>query len=74
MVLTCLVICSHEEQIYTVNWQSLLFRAKKYDTGRMGGWMDGWMEGWMDGKAGLRIAYSNQKHGNKKHGNPHLKK
>ena len=23
--------------------------------------MDGWMDGWMDGKAGLRIAYSNQK-------------
>ena len=27
----------------------------------MGGWMDGWMGGWMDVKAGLRIAYSNQK-------------
>ena len=27
----------------------------------MGGWMDGWMDGWMEGKAGLRIAYSNQK-------------
>ena len=25
------------------------------------GWMDGWMGGWKDGKAGLRIAYSNQK-------------
>ena len=28
------------------------------------GWMDGWMGGWMDGwvvRAGLRIAYSNQK-------------
>ena len=25
------------------------------------GWMDGWVDGWMDGKAGLRIAYSNQK-------------
>jgi hypothetical protein len=25
------------------------------------GWMDGWMGGWMAGKAGLRIAYSNQK-------------
>jgi hypothetical protein len=23
--------------------------------------MDGWMDGWMGGKAGLRIAYSNQK-------------
>jgi hypothetical protein len=23
--------------------------------------VDGWMDGWMGGKAGLRIAYSNQK-------------
>ena len=23
--------------------------------------MGGWVDGWMDGKAGLRIAYSNQK-------------
>ena len=29
--------------------------------GWMGGWVDGWMDGWMGGKAGLRIAYSNQK-------------
>ena len=29
--------------------------------GRMGGWMGGWMDGWMEAKAGLRIAYSNQK-------------
>ena len=27
----------------------------------MGGWMDGWVDGWVDVKAGLRIAYSNQK-------------
>ena len=27
----------------------------------MGGWVDGWTDGWVDGKAGLRIAYSNQK-------------
>ena len=27
----------------------------------MGGWVDGWMGGWVEGKAGLRIAYSNQK-------------
>ena len=27
----------------------------------MDGWMDGWMGGWVDGRAGLRIAYSNQK-------------
>ena len=25
------------------------------------GWMDRWVGGWMDGKAGLRIAYNNQK-------------
>ena len=27
----------------------------------MDGWVDGWMDGWVGGKAGLRIAYSNQK-------------
>ena len=27
----------------------------------MDGWMGGWMGGWVDGRAGLRIAYSNQK-------------
>jgi hypothetical protein len=27
----------------------------------VGGWVGGWMDGWMEGKAGLRIAYSNQK-------------
>ena len=26
-----------------------------------GGWKEGWKEGRMEGKAGLRIAYSNQK-------------
>ena len=42
---------------------------KKYGTGWVDGWiggwmdewMDGWVGGWMDGRAGLRIAYSNQK-------------
>ena len=35
---------------------------KKISPTRIGsGRMDGWMDGWMDGKAGLRIAYSNQK-------------
>ena len=29
---------------------------KKYGPGLM----DRWMDGWMDGRAGLRIAYSNQ--------------
>ena len=29
--------------------------------GWVGGWMDGWVDGWMEVKAGLRIAYSNQK-------------
>ena len=27
----------------------------------LGEWKDGWVGGWKDGKAGLRIAYSNQK-------------
>ena len=27
----------------------------------MSGWVEGWMDGWVGGKAGLRIAYSNQK-------------
>ena len=34
---------------------------KTLDGGWKGGWMDGWMGGWMEAKAGLRIAYSNQK-------------
>ena len=32
------------------------------------GWMGGWMDGWKDGKAGLRIAYSNQKENKPKNG------
>ena len=64
LVLTCLVICTKQEQIYRVNWHSLLFFGKKYGPGWMDGWMDGWVEGWMgrwmdrwlDGRAGLRIA------------------
>ena len=47
--------------ICIVLWHALLFRAEKYGTGWMGGWMDGWVDGWVDGRAGLRIAYSNQK-------------
>ena len=35
-----------------------LLSRRKYLAGRKGGWMGGWMEA----KAGLRIAYSNQKH------------
>ena len=27
----------------------------------LGEWKGGWMDGWVAGKAGLRIAYSNQK-------------
>jgi hypothetical protein len=30
-------------------------------TMKLAGWMDGWVDGWMAGKAGLSIAYSNQK-------------
>ena len=29
--------------------------------GWMDGWMGGWVDGWVEAKAGLRIAYSNQK-------------
>ena len=29
--------------------------------GWMDGWIDGWMDGWKEGKAGLGIAYGNQK-------------
>ena len=34
---------------------------KTLDGGWVEGWMDGWMDGWQEAKAGLRIAYSNQK-------------
>ena len=34
------------------------FRVDNFEN--LGRWVDGWMGGWMDGKAGLRIAYSNQ--------------
>jgi hypothetical protein len=27
----------------------------------LAGWVGGWVDGWVAGKAGLRIAYSNQK-------------
>ena len=39
------------------------FRVDNFENlGRwVDGWMDGWVGGWMGGKAGLRIAYSNQK-------------
>jgi hypothetical protein len=30
-------------------------------TGALKTLLGGWMDGWMEGKAGLRIAYSNQK-------------
>ena len=39
-------------------------KSKALD-GWVDGWVDGWMDGWVDGskdsKAGLKIAYSNQK-------------
>ena len=47
--------------MHAVIWHSLLFRAKKYGPIWMDGWMGRWVVGWMDGRAGLRIAYSNQK-------------
>ena len=32
-------------------------------TRALGGWMNGWVGGWMEARAGLRIAYSDQKLG-----------
>ena len=46
-------ICTKEERLYTIIQHLLLFRAKKYGPG--------WVDGWVGGRAGLRIAYSNQK-------------
>ena len=37
-VLTCLVICTKQEQIYTAIWHSLLFVQKSKI---LGGWVDG---------------------------------
>ena len=42
MVLTCLVICTLKEKIYSANCQSLIFCMYVLD-----GWMDGWMDGWL---------------------------
>ena len=36
---------------------------KTLEGGWKDGWMGGWVDGWMGAKAGLRIAYSNQKVG-----------
>ena len=44
-------------RIYTANQHMLIFCAKKYGTG----WVGGWEDGWMGGRARLSIAYSNQK-------------
>ena len=40
----------------------IIYNIKTLVSGWMDGWVGGWMDGWMEGKAGLRIAYSNQKH------------
>ena len=60
IILKSMAICTKIEQINRVNVQLLILCAKN-----LAGWMDGRKEGWMDGrkevKAGLRIAYSNQK-------------
>ena len=44
--------CPEEERIYTENYHMLIFVQKKSGAG--------WIGGWVDGRAGLRIAYSNQ--------------
>ena len=56
MIENLIQICTKFEQINTVNFQLLIFRAKN-----LAGWVEGRVVGWMGGKAGLRIAYSNQK-------------
>ena len=38
-------------------------RDKILSSKNLGRWMDGWVEGRKEAKAGLRIAYSNQKMG-----------
>ena len=48
------------EAIYMVKSQKLHFRANFSHFWKKT-LVSGWMDGWMDGKAGLRIAYSNQK-------------
>ena len=60
-VFTYFAFCTEQDQIHTVIWHSLLFCAKKYGTGWMDGQIGRWMDGWADGRAGLKIAYSNQK-------------
>jgi hypothetical protein len=47
-------ICEEKKMLY-IKWS----RPKSL----LDGWVDGWVDGWMAGKAGLRIAYSNQKVG-----------
>jgi hypothetical protein len=39
----------------------IIYNKKTLVSGWKEGWKDGWMDGRMEGKAGLRIAYSNQK-------------
>ena len=51
-----MAICTTEEQINTINIPLLIFRAKN-----LAGRKEGRKGGWKEGKAGLRIAYSNQK-------------
>jgi hypothetical protein len=38
----------------------MLYIKRSHLKSLLGGWMGGWVGGWMAGKAGLRIAYSNQ--------------
>ena len=39
-----------------------LYVEKIWKPWTVDGWQEGWMDGWMEAKAGLRIAYSNQKY------------
>ena len=60
-------IKNYEEKILSREILKYNFEQKKtldggWVEGWVEGWMDGWMDGWMEAKAGLRIAYSNQKY------------
>ena len=46
------IYCTEEEHIYTANWHMLVHKSLV---------VEGWVGGWINGRAGLMIAYSNQK-------------
>jgi hypothetical protein len=56
--------------VVTLNYENSLDRFirqeknvvyKTVSSKKFAGWVGGWVGGWMEGRAGIRIAYSNQK-------------